>query len=87
MEWEPLQHHCAICGKSYKFGHHMYDEGTHIEQYNMDICQPCYIENEQGWSPSVEKYFLAHLEKNSILIPLRNENGLYPRGCVERVLK
>ena len=79
MDWNPLEHKCAICEAKYRFGHHMYEEGTRIEKYRMDICRSCYEQNAQGWLPNNESVFLSHLNNNGITVPARNHRGLYPR--------
>ena len=58
----------------------MYEEGTHLISYNMNVCRSCYDENENGWLPENEEVFLDHLKKQNISVPPKNSNGLYPRN-------
>jgi hypothetical protein len=69
---------CDLCNKRFQFGPHAYD-GKYIGAYKLTVCGSCWQANHDGWSPSLEPKFIAHLEAHSIPLPDRNAKGWFPR--------
>lgn len=69
---------CFTCGMSFQFGPHRY-AGRHIRAYRINVCQPCYSGNWDGWSPAYEAKLLAHLAEKGLPVPPRNGEGYLPR--------
>jgi hypothetical protein len=74
-----FMYQCFMCGEEYQFGPHRY-EGKNIPRYNIGVCNICYEANWDGWAPpEYENKLIAHLKKEGIPIPERNEKGWLPR--------
>ena len=69
---------CFICSKNFQMGPNKYD-GKFMASYNISVCRTCYEGNWDGWAPQYEQRLIAHLEKNGLEIPGKNEKGLLPR--------
>ncbi len=53
---------CFTCDNEFTFGPNIYD-GKHINIYDIDICNNCYISNHDGWSPLHEEKILNHIKR------------------------
>jgi hypothetical protein len=69
---------CGLCGASFQFGPHVYD-GKYITRYQLAVCHGCWRSNHDGWSPSLEAKFIAHLKAKGVPLPERNAKGWFPR--------
>lgn len=69
---------CDSCGSKFEFGPSRF-AGQHIEKYKLTVCDPCYNGNWDGWGPAREPNVIAHLKRQGIPIPARNEKGWLPR--------
>jgi hypothetical protein len=69
---------CGLCGSKFQFGPHVY-EGKHIARYQLTVCRACWLGNHDGWGPSAEAAFLAHLKAKGLPTPERNADGWFPR--------
>jgi len=79
MSKEKFMLQCFMCGKEFQFSPHIY-AGTHIPAYNITVCDTCYGMNSDGWHPDYTAKLIAHLKKENLPIPERNENGWLPRN-------
>src|SRR2546426_6855654 len=75
---EQIWHECGLCGGRFQYGPHRY-EGHFIARYKLVACDGCWHGNAGGWGPAAEPKVLAHLKRNWIAVPERNEKGLLPR--------
>lgn len=69
---------CFMCGSEYQMGPHQYD-GKYIPKYQIGVCRGCYDGNWDGWAPHCEEKLIAHLKKQSLPVPERNEKGWLAR--------
>ncbi|HTE02732.1 MAG TPA: hypothetical protein VK739_01195, partial [bacterium] len=72
---EQIWHECGLCGGRFQYGPHRY-EGHFITRYKLVACDRCWHGNADGWGPAAELKVLAHLKRNWIAVPERNEKGL-----------
>ena len=71
---------CDVCDASYQHGPHRY-EGHSLSLYGkIFACDLCWNGNHDGWAPALEACLLAHLKRQGLPVPQRNEKGLLPRG-------
>jgi len=75
---EQIWHECGLCGGRFQYGPHRY-EGHFVARYKLVACDRCWHGNADGWGPAAELKVLAHLKRNWIAVPERNEKGLLPR--------
>jgi hypothetical protein len=75
---EQIWHDCSLCGRRFQYGPHRY-EGHFIPRYKLVVCDSCWHGNPDGWGPTAEPRLLAHLKRNWIAVPERNEKRLLPR--------
>ncbi len=69
---------CDLCGDSFQYGTQRYD-GQYLPHYEMFLCEGCYKENWDGFTPGLEAQFIAHMKSKGIALPERNDEGCYPR--------
>lgn len=70
---------CGVCSKYVNHSRGRY-EGHFVPTYKLFVCNICWQANWDGWGPAAEAALLAHLEKEGIPVPPRNEKGYIPRG-------
>ena len=75
---EEIWHSCGLCDGRFQYGPHRY-EGRFLPKYKLVTCDRCWHGNADGWGPAAELRVLAHLKRNWIAVPERNEKGLLPR--------
>jgi len=75
---EEIWHSCGLCDGRFQYGPHRY-EGRFIPKYKLVACDRCWQGNADGWGAAAELKVLAHLKRNWIAVPERNEKGLLPR--------
>lgn len=79
MSDEKFMFKCDVCGSSYQHGPHKF-QGHRLKLYgDISACDTCWQGNHDGWVPHYEKRMLAHLERQGLPIPPRNDKGFYPR--------
>jgi len=69
---------CFMCGREQQIGPHRY-AGRYIQRYRIRVCQTCYDANHDGWAPEYEEKLIAHLGKEGLETPKRNQAGWFPR--------
>jgi len=69
---------CPLCSSMFKWGPHRYD-GRETQRYDLKVCNMCWQQNWDGWSPEYESILLKHLEEKGLPIPERNAKGRLPR--------
>jgi hypothetical protein len=76
---EKFMFKCDICSGAYQHGPHRY-EGHALRLYGRIFCCPaCWESNWDGWAPRLEPVLLAHLARQGLAAPQRNNKGLLPR--------
>lgn len=50
-----------------------------VPGYRFDVCSKCWQQAESGWPTQFEAAVKQALSRAGLLIPDRNERGLYPR--------
>ena len=69
---------CDLCNSSFQMGPRLY-EGKIIPTYGVQVCNPCYQGNWDGWAPHYENKIIKVAESKGLPIPERNEAGWLPR--------
>jgi len=67
-----LEKRCDFCLRQAKAVHQ-------LDGYNLTACRDCWVEAADGWDDQHQLTLFEALQKNSLLIPDRNEQGLLPR--------
>lgn len=80
MSQERIMSNCDICGNSYQHGPHRH-EGHRLHLYGeIMACDSCWRGNHDGWAPHREPILLAHLQRQGLPVPARNDKDLLPRA-------
>lgn len=80
MSEEKFMCKCDVCGQPYQHGPHHY-QGHALALYgDIFACNSCWTGNHDGWAPHREEALIAHLQRQDIPVPERNEKGRLPRG-------
>lgn len=80
MTTEKFIFKCDMCEASYQHGPHRF-EGHSLPLYGkIFACNQCWNGNHDGWAPDLEARLHAHLTRQGLPVPQRNDKGWLPRG-------
>ena len=78
MKTRPFEVTCVLSGKTFQMGDGVY-EGTFVPRYQMNVYQPCYLGNHDGYASHYDENILEHLKEKGLPVPERNAKGYLPR--------